>query len=40
MQASGNKKVSAKAAGKRGRSIGGSLLKADGTSEASMVGML
>lgn len=40
VQASGNKKVSAKAAGKRGRSIGGSLLKADGTSEASMVGML
>lgn len=33
-------KAGASAGGKRGRPIGGSLLKPDGTSEASMVGML
>lgn len=36
----GGKKGGKVAASKRGRPIGGSLLKADGTSEASMVGML
>ena len=34
------KQATAKTAGRRGKAIGGSLLKEDGTSEASMVGML
>jgi hypothetical protein len=34
------KQATAKVAGRRGKAIGGSLLKEDGTSEASMVGML
>lgn len=36
----GKKSAKAQGGGRRGRPIGGSLLKADGTSEASMVGML